>query len=89
MCILETKKVSKSNFYKNKTLFKIGDIDVDKILISEKESYSTKKSIKYFIWYSDRDVIRPLCIKLSKLIGYVNVLILIKQCLLRSVMKNG
>ena len=30
------KKVNKSNFYQNKKLFKIDDIDVDKILISKK-----------------------------------------------------
>ena len=31
------KKVDRSNFYRNKKLFKIDDIDVDKILISKKE----------------------------------------------------
>ena len=31
------KKVDRSNFYKNKKLFKIDNIDVDKILISKKE----------------------------------------------------
>ena len=31
------KKVDRSNFYKNKKLFKIDDIDVDKTLISKKE----------------------------------------------------
>ena len=36
------KKINKSDFYKNRKLFKIEDIDIDKILISEKESYGTK-----------------------------------------------
>ena len=31
-----------SNFYKNKKLSKIGDIDVNKILISKKEAYGKK-----------------------------------------------
>ena len=44
---------------------------MDKILISKKESYSTKKSIKYFTGYYDIDVIRPLCIRLPEMIGYV------------------
>ena len=65
------KKISKSNFYKNKKLFKIDEIDFDKILVSKKESYGTKNSLKYFIGYSDDDVIRPLCIKLPQIIGYV------------------
>ena len=30
------KNISKSNFYKNKELFKIDNIDVNKILVSEK-----------------------------------------------------
>ena len=31
-----------------------------------------KKSLfKYFIGYNDNDVIRPLCIKLPQMIGYV------------------
>ena len=32
----------KSNFYETKRLFKIDDTDVDKILISKKESYEEK-----------------------------------------------
>ena len=39
----DDKKINKSNFYKNKKLFKIEDIDINKILVSKKESYGTKK----------------------------------------------
>ena len=68
---METKKNNKSNFYENRKIFKIDDIDVNKILVSKKESYGAKSSIKYFIEYNDYDVIRPLCIKLPQMIGYV------------------
>ena len=68
---MKTKKINKSNFYKNKKLFNIHDLDVNKILVSKKESYGTKNSLKYFIGYNDDDVIRPLCIKLPQMIGYV------------------
>ena len=67
----EDKKINKSNFYKNKKLFSIHDLDVNKILVSKKESYGTKNSLKYFIGYNDDDVIRPVCIKLPEIIGYV------------------
>ena len=67
----EDKKINKSNFYKNKKLFNIHDLDVNKILVSKKESYGTKSSLKYFIGYNDDDVIRPLCIKLPQMVGYV------------------
>ena len=58
------KKINKSNFYKNKKLFNIYDLDVNKILVS-KRSDGSKNSLKYFIGNNDDDyVIGPLCIKL-------------------------
>ena len=65
------KNINKSNVYKNKKLFNLNDIDVNKILISKEESYDTQNSLKYFIGYNDDDVIRPLCIILPQMIGYV------------------
>ena len=67
----DDKKINKRNFYKNKNLFDLNDIDVNKILVSKKESYGTKNSLKYFIGYNDDDAIRPLCIILPEMIGYV------------------
>ena len=32
------KKINKSSFHKNKKLFRLNDIDVNKILVSKKES---------------------------------------------------
>ena len=69
--IFDDKKIKKSNFHQSNKLFKIDDIDVDKILISKKESYGTNASFKYFIRYSDNDGIKPLCIKLPEMVGYV------------------
>ena len=66
------KKMNKSNFYKNKKLFNVCDIEVDKILISKQEPYGKKSSFKYFLGYSDDDyVMISLCIKLLQMIGYV------------------
>ena len=67
----DDKKTNKNNFYKNKKLFNLNDIDFNKILVSKKESYGTKNSLKYFIGYNDGDAIRPLCILLPQMIGYV------------------
>ena len=64
-------KKIKSNFYKNKKVTKIDDIDVNKTLVSKEEPYRTKNSFKYFIGYNDSGIIRPLCIKLPQMIGYV------------------
>ena len=64
------KKIRKSTFYKNKEIYSIDDIDVNNILVSKKESYDTKTSLKYFIGYNDNDIIRPLCVKLPQMTGY-------------------
>ena len=60
------KKIRKRDFYKNKKINNIEDIDVSNILVSKKESCGYKNSLKYFIGYNDNDndIIRPLCIKL-------------------------
>ena len=68
----DNKKIEKSDFYKNKKIFNIDDIDVNKILVSKKEPYGKNNSLIYFIGYNDNDVIRPLCLKLSQMTGYMN-----------------
>ena len=67
----EYKKISGSTFYRNKKLFNIHDFDVNTTLVSKKESYGAKNSLKYLIGYNVDDVIRPLCIRLPQMIGYV------------------
>ena len=66
----DDKMINKSNFYKNKKLFNIHELDANKILVSKKESYGTKNSLKHFIGYND-DVFM------------LNTSIVIRQCLLR------
>ena len=69
-----TKKSKKAIFIKNKKITKIDAIDVNKILVSKEEPYAAKNSFKYFVRYNDNDVIRPLCIKLLQMTGYVRKL---------------
>ena len=57
-------------FIKTKKINSTDDIDVNKILVSKKESFGIKNSFKYFIGYNDNDVIRPLCIQLPQVTGY-------------------
>ena len=66
----DDKKIKKSSFYKGKKINNIGDIDVINILVSKKEPYGNKNSLKYFIGYSDNDNIRPSCIRLPQMTGY-------------------
>ena len=70
----DDKKVNKTEFYKNKNLHNVHDIDTEKIFqnVSKKESYGKKGSLKYFVAYNDEDdTIRPLCLKFPPLIGYI------------------
>ena len=66
------KKINKSDFYnKDKKIFNIDDIDVNKILVSKKEQYGKYNSFKYFIGYNDNNVIRPLL--LDTLINLIKI----------------
>ena len=38
----DDKKIKKTEFYKNKKVFQIDDIDANKILVSKKEPYDTR-----------------------------------------------
>ena len=69
--IFHDKKINKNNFYRNKKLFKIDDIDINKVLDFKRESYGKKGSFKYFIGYNNNDGIRPLCIRLPQTIGFI------------------
>ena len=64
------KKIKKSEFYKNKKVTSIDDINVNKILVSKKEPYGVKNLFKYFIGYNDNDVIRSLCVRLPQMTDY-------------------
>ena len=66
----DDKKVKKKWILQKQKSNSIDDIDVNKILISKKESYGTNNSFKYFIGYNDNDVVRPLCIRLPQMSGY-------------------
>ena len=66
----------------------VDDIDVNEILVSKRELHGTKNSFKYFkyfnIGYNDNNVIRPLCIKLPQMTGYVRKF----ECPLRLAINN-
>ena len=47
--IFGDKKIKKINFYKNKKLTQMENVDVKKIIVSTKIPYGTKSSFKYFI----------------------------------------
>ena len=69
----DNKNIKKSDFYnKNKKIFNIDDIDVNKILVSKKEQYGKYNSSKYFVGYNDNDVITPMYLFISQTTEYIN-----------------
>ena len=63
----DDKKIRKLNFIKIKKYV----IQMILILIKQKK-HGKYNSFKYFIRYNDNDVIRPLCLGLSQMTGYIN-----------------
>ena len=78
----DDKKFKKSNFYKNKKLLNIYDIDVDKILISKKEPYGKKAHLNTFLdtMMMSTDLYVP---NFLKWLCMLSMLIVIRQCLLK------
>ena len=68
----DDKKMKRNIFYRSRKPFSVNDIDVNKIVISKEVVYGTKNLLKYFIGYIDEDdVIKPLCLELPQMIGYL------------------
>ena len=62
-------KVNKRSFYKNKKTFKVEDIDINKILVSKKESFEKKLNILLNIMMMM--MLLDHCVKPPKMIWYV------------------
>ena len=70
---MSTSSINFNDLYnKNKNIFNIDDTDVNKILVSKKETCGKYNSSKYFIGYNDNRVIRPLYLFISQTTGYIN-----------------
>ena len=70
----DNKKIEKIDFYKNKKLHQVNNIDVNKIVISKKEPYDEKNAFENILGYNDNDVIRPLYLNISQLPAYTEKL---------------
>ena len=59
-------EVEKHEFHWHKSPISINDVDVSKVLVSNKVAFG-EKGFKYFIGYKDGRNFRPLCVILPKL----------------------
>ena len=61
--------IEKHKFHGHKNPILVYDVDINKILVSNKVSFG-KKSFRYFIGYKDRKKVRPLCVIVDKMSAY-------------------
>ena len=62
-------EIEKYKFHQHKSPILINNLNINKIVISNKASFG-KKDFKYFIGYTDANKIRPLSIFLPKMGAY-------------------
>ena len=63
-------RVNKKEFHKSKQPVDLEIINVDQIVVSDKFKHSDK-GFKYFIGYKKGEIVKPLCITLSQMTGYI------------------
>ena len=63
-------EVNKKKFHASKQSIALNSVNLNPILISDKFEHSNK-GFKYFIGYKGDSVIRPLCIILPQMSGYI------------------
>ena len=63
-------KINKKEFHKSKQAIDLDSVITDKIVVSDKFRHS-EEGYKYFIGYQEDEIIRPLCIILPQMNGYI------------------
>ena len=72
-------KVNKKGFYSTKKAIPLNLVDINNIVVSYRIKQNND-AYKYFIVYlQDDDVIRPLCIVLTQMNGYINILKMVEK----------
>ena len=66
-------KTNKKEFRKSKQAINLDSVTTDKIVVSDKFSHS-EEGYKHFIGYKEDEIVRPLCIILSQMNGYIKYL---------------
>ena len=62
-------KVNKKEFHKSKQAIDLDSVITDKIVVSDKFRHS--EGFKYFIGYQEDEIVKPLCIILPQMNGYI------------------
>ena len=63
-------KLSKKEFHKSKQPIDLLSVNVDQIVVSDKFKHNDE-GFKYFVGYRDNEIVKPLCIILPPMSGYI------------------
>ena len=63
-------KVNKKEFHKSKQAIELDSVDTGKIVASDKFKHS-EEGFKYFIGCQENEIVKPLCIILPQMNGYI------------------
>ena len=63
-------KVNKKEFHKSKQPIDLMSVNVDQIVVSDKFKHNNE-GFKYFIGYQKGEIVKPLCIILPQMSGYI------------------
>ena len=63
-------KINKKEFHKSKQAIDLDSVDTDKIVLSDRFKHS-KEGFKYFTGYQEDEIVKPLCIILPQMNGFI------------------
>ena len=63
-------KVNKKKFHKSKQAIDLDSVDTGKIVVSYKFK-NNEEGFKYFLGYQEDKIVKPLCIILPQMNGYI------------------
>ena len=63
-------RVNKKKFHKSKQPIDLMSVNVDQIPVSNKFKHN-KEGFRYFIFYQKNEIVKPLCIILPQMNGYI------------------
>ena len=63
-------RLNKKEFHKSKEPIDLMSVNVDQIVVSDKFKHNNE-SFKYFIGYQKGEIVKPLCIILPQMSGYI------------------
>ena len=63
-------RINKKEFHKSKHPIDLMSVNVDQIAVSDKFKHSDER-FKYFIGYQEGEILKPLCIILTQMSGYI------------------